>query len=285
MADWAEAGKIPNLFKDAPAGPPGRAPSSAAPTMDTTEAAAPAVDTDAAGGAPIIATDQASPTQRVSGAGSGRTAAHRRSQAGNVAQQAGKDALEAFKVMASNPVGGLSDAYNMLGPPRALATGGVFGAIFALCPVIAAKSLMTTAAMFARGGRVRSSSFDLEVEVYFKVFLVSLAFAAAFSGGCALSRLVFGGKNSYESDVFIACSSLLPIALLILVGGLIGEALGPQLVAILCVFAFSTMILMLFSGSVHIHQIAERAAALAVPTIIIIGTLGFYFMMKVSFAS
>lgn len=286
MADWAEAGKIPNLFKDAPSAAPTIDPAPAgqgAPAINTADAGAPAIDTGAAPGAPFIAADEPSVAQRASGPAAARLGSQRKSQAGAVAQQAGKDALEAFKVMASNPVGGLAEAYQSLGASRALAAGIVFGIVFAVCPTIAAKMLIKTFAMFASGGR-GMGSIDLEIDMYFKIFLVALVLPLAFSGGCAVARLVFGGKNGYDSDLFIASSSLLPMGLFILITGLVGEALGQVLIAIY-VFALSTMILMLYSGTTRIHQIPDRAATLAVPTIIVVGFLGFYLAMKMFFMS
>ena len=46
---------------------------------------------------------------------------------------ASKDALRAFKMFASNPVAGLSVAFESLGQARALGVGITFGALFSLC--------------------------------------------------------------------------------------------------------------------------------------------------------
>lgn len=49
---------------------------------------------------------------------------------------ASQDALTAFKMFATNPVAGLSVAFEQLGPNRALSVGLSFGVVFSLCILI-----------------------------------------------------------------------------------------------------------------------------------------------------
>src|SRR6185369_2010183 len=51
-------------------------------------------------------------------------------------REASKDATQAFKTFATNPVGGLPLAFHSLGPPRAMGVGIVFAAFSLICVFI-----------------------------------------------------------------------------------------------------------------------------------------------------
>ena len=47
-----------------------------------------------------------------------------------------------------------------------------------------------------------------EAEPFFKMLFLSLSFPAGMMGGAALTRAIFGGKENFESDVFIELTTI-----------------------------------------------------------------------------
>ena len=157
MEDWIQAKSIPKLFSNAPAAPKRIPPAgdSRAPVIDTGDDGAPAIT---AGGSNLSV--GAGPARSRS-SGSGTTGG------ANVAQQAGEDALTAFKLIVSNPVGGLADSFAALGRTRALQAGLVFGIVVALCPTIGASMVIKTIAGIG-SGTFRGARVDFEIIEYLK---------------------------------------------------------------------------------------------------------------------
>ena len=258
MDDWVPAKTIPKLCDNAPAAPKhaSTVEASGAPVIDTDDGGAPAITTGDSG----LSVGAGPPGGRSAGrAGAASTG----EQARKAAQKAGEDALTALKTLVANPVGGLASAYEQLGPKQSLQVGAVFGVSFSILLVL---------------GMVISSGF--EAEPFFKMLFLSLSFPAGMMGGAALTRAIFGGKENFESDVFIGGAASLPIALFMLVGSILSKTLAkhPGFMMILLLFFFSTTVLMLYSGSTRIHKISEAVASLAVPLTITIASVAFYYI-------
>lgn len=168
-------------------------------------------------------------------------------------REASQDALAAFKQFAMDPIGGLPVAFGSLGKARALTAGVAFGVFFALCVMVT--FLMAVPNMFR--------------PPLLKILLGGLMPFVSISGANALARMVFKGEGQFESDIFIAGSSLVPAGLLCLVVGLLGSAIS-SLWLILSIFALTTTILMLYSGFTRIIKLSDRAVVLALPCILIV---------------
>jgi hypothetical protein len=72
-----------------------------------------------------------------------------------------------------------------------------------------------------------------------------------------------------QSDVFLAGAALLPCGLAVLLGGILGF-LNMEVSLAIMLFAFSTTILMLYSGFTTLHNIPSTAATVCVPLILIL---------------
>lgn len=187
-------------------------------------------------------------------------------QATQLAREASQDALAAFQTMLRNPVGGLAEAYDQLGPTRALGVGIVFAVAFAASFFV---SLVILNPPIVKGMVAVTSTGGFFAFV--KIFLLSLLSPIGIIAGCAATRKMFNGEESYQSDVFIGGAALLPQAVIILLAGLLGTGdLNAQLVYALLIFAMSTTTLMLYSGSTRLHRIPEAAATIAVPIILLL---------------
>ena len=92
----------------------------------------------------------------------------------------------------------------------------------------------------------------------------------AFALTSLVTRRVFQGRGgSMEADVFIAGTALLPMAVVALLGGIVGVANG-EIIAVLFVFALCYTILFLFAGATRLSEISEPVAIPAVALMLLI---------------
>lgn len=169
---------------------------------------------------------------------------------------ASKDALQAFKLFASNPVAGLSVAFESLGQSRALGVGITFGALFSLCVLFGVYRLL------GEWGRPHGFSGFIKILVVAVVPFISLF------GASVLGRKAFRGEGGFGHDSFIAGASLLPFGFVALLAGILGLG-NIEVIAVFTLFAICLIILMLFAGLTRICKLSERAATIAVPLMLI----------------
>jgi hypothetical protein len=167
-----------------------------------------------------------------------------------------KDAWEAFKLFASNPVAGLSVAFESLGQARALGVGIAFGLTFALSVLLAAYR------MLPEWGRPHGFTGFIRILVVAVVPFVSLF------GASVLARKAFRGQGGFGHDSFISGASSLPFGCVALVAAILGLG-NIEVIALFTLFAVCLTILMLFAGLTRICKTSERAATLAVPLMLV----------------
>jgi len=169
---------------------------------------------------------------------------------------ASKDALQAFKMFASNPVAGLSVAFESLGPARALGVGITFGALFSLCVLFGIYRVL------GEWGRPQGFSGFIKILVVAVVPFISLFVASV------LGRKAFRGEGGFGHDSFIAGASLLPFGFVALLAVILGVG-NMEVIAVFTLFAVCLTILMLFAGLTRICKLSEQAATVAVPLMLI----------------
>jgi hypothetical protein len=167
-------------------------------------------------------------------------------------KNASTDALRAFKTLASDPVGGLSSAFESLGQDRALGVGMIFGALFALGVLLGVYRLVPV------WGRPQGFGGFMRILVVAVVPFLSLL------GATALARMAFRGNGGFGHDSFIAGTSLLPFGLGAIVAGILGFG-NMEVVAVLALFALCLNILIIFTGLTRISKVSEQSATIAVP--------------------
>jgi hypothetical protein len=183
------------------------------------------------------------------------------------AKAASRSALTAFKLFATNPVGGLPSAFENLDKRGALDVGIVFSVFFTLCIAVG-----TYMALPSWGKPDMRGIFGL-------LFLGAVP-PAAIAGVSALARRVFNAAGSFESDAFIAGASLLPVGFVVVLTGILGMG-NIEVVAVLAVFAGCYTILMLYTGCTQISKITEAKAAATVPVMLLLSA----WLCKVVFAA
>jgi hypothetical protein len=177
--------------------------------------------------------------------------------AGERMKAASADAFSAFKSFMGNPVGGLADAYNSLGPSKALGVGITFGVVFMVCMLL---SVYRVVPEFLRPTGVGG---------FLKILFVCIVpFLSLFIATTAV-RTVFRGEGALGSDSFLAGASLLPLGLIAVIASILGPT-NLNVIQFLAIFSISITILMLFAGLTRISRISERMATLAVPIMILI---------------
>ena len=182
-------------------------------------------------------------------------------------KEASRDATQAFKTFATNPVGGLPVAFESLGPARAMGVGIVFAVFSILCIFVGVYIALPTFAKPDIGDSIKFIVFGAVP------FLSLLAASAA-------TRKVFGGIGSIHGDCFIAGATLLPFGFLIFVSSILGLA-NLEIAALLVVFALCYGILMLYTGVTRISNVSESRAAFAVPVMIIVS----FWLTKIIFGA
>jgi hypothetical protein len=234
MPGWIAAAKVKGLFPAPPE--PNRVADHTAPA------------------GPASRQQDASSAERPSAADAARVQAR---QAKDAAIAAGGHALAAFKVLIRNPVGGLRDAFDLLGPAQALGAGIIFAVVFVVCGLLAE---------VIGAGRIPAVSVLLK-DLLFCV----LAFATTV-GVCFASQAMFRGHGGIQADVFIAGASLLPPGAALLLLSIIASRSVMVDLAIF-ILAGTTTTLMIYSGCSTVLRVPETVATIAVPAIFIIDAL------------
>lgn len=236
----------------------------------------PACGAAAGGGAPGQA---ATP-----GAGGGPSAAAAQRARLEAQFKAGsQDAVNAVKVLLTDPVGGLAKSFSMFDSSRAQIVGGIFGAVYALAATIAFSimgSLIMGFAAAANPMAMGMGGFSVPFSVYVKIFV---AFVGEFVGlvvGCLLVRTIFKGAGDLASDIYMSGASFLPVGLGLLAGSLLGQV-HFSLALVCLVFGGSYAVLMLNAGCSKINKLSDGMSALGVPIVISVGLFSFGILMKV----
>ncbi len=235
--DWVAAGTVKGLF---PEGTPGVVPPPPPPTSQPERSTAQGMY----GPAPDLR------------------------QATAAAKEASQQAVGAAKLLLNDPMGGIAEAYNSLGPGKALPVGIVFILVLLVSHLIVSAIGSHTSII------PRPPSF--EFETYFWGFIGLVLFVGTLLGVCILIRINTNPELSYSADVFLVGTSILPLGLGVLLTGLLNAILKEGFFvyiidASLMLFAETLMVFFLFSGLTKIHKVTERAATLFVPLMLIAG--------------
>lgn len=172
------------------------------------------------------------------------------------AKAASSDALNSFKDFVLNPVSKFSLVYDTLGKKRAMQVGIVFAVFFDICVIFGAKKIL---GLFLED----YSGLSVNLLILGAVPVVSIAIASA------LIRKLFRAQSTFESDIYIAGATLLPLGFFILLTGILGIG-NVEIIIAINLFAVCYTILMLFSGCTQIHKISETSTLIAIPLILLL---------------
>jgi hypothetical protein len=205
-------------------------------------------------------------------------------QATAAAKEASQQAMGAAKLLLNDPIGGIAEAYNSLGPSKALPVGIVFIVVLFVSHLLI--SLIGSHASYI------PSTSSFQFEMFFWGFMGLVLFVGALLGVCTLIRMKTNPETSFSADVFLVGTSILPLGLGILVVGVLNailkEGMFREIIdGSIMIFAETLMVFFLFSGLTKIHKVTERAATLFVPLMLIAGVaiaqLLWYMVVKAKF--
>ena len=169
-------------------------------------------------------------------------------------------ALRTLRVIAPDPVGRLSQAFQSLGETEGLRVGLVFGALSCVCLLLGGYGLFPfhdeLFDFLGFGGTLKALAFG------------ALPFLTAVLGSLA-ARKLGGARGGIGGDCFVAGAAVLPISLALLIDGLLGFENASAMLAV-SVFAGCASTLMLFAGDTRIGGISERAATLWIPLVVML---------------
>jgi hypothetical protein len=174
-----------------------------------------------------------------------------------------RDAMAALRLLMSNPVGGLEDAYRGLERDRALAVGLAFGVLFSAMLTLSVMIGLQRILGMLGGGMFGMGGFEIGVGDIFKTFLLGFVPFVSLTVATSIARVVFGQTKEFAADVYIAGTSLLPFGLFAVSAAIVGIAV-PELILALFMFASVYTIVMLYRGMTAIAAVGEGAAAAAV---------------------
>jgi len=163
---------------------------------------------------------------------------------------------EVLRAIALDPVGGVPATFRRLEKRRAMEVGIACAIVGALCVVI---GVYMTLPSWSRN----------DVRTIFGLLVLGATLFGGLIGAGYLARTVFGGAGAVEGDVFVAATSLVPIAVMVFLAGLVGVA-NFEVVGLLGIFASTWTILMLHAGVSRVSGVAEGKAAFAVPLMLIL---------------
>jgi len=163
------------------------------------------------------------------------------------------DAFNAFKILASDPIGRLACTFETIGPSKAFGVGLVYGVFISL-------SILFGLYVFY------GSTID------FKLLILTVSPFVGLSLGIFISRKIFHGVGSLAHDVFISGSSLLPLAIPALVFKFLGFG-NIDFICLLGVFTSCLSVLMIYAGFTRIIKLTDQMAAIATPGSLVVSFL------------
>jgi hypothetical protein len=192
-------------------------------------------------------------------------------------------------VLLKDPVGGLQKSFAMFNPAQARMVGGIFGAVYAIAATIGAvllfNALIGLFAMMMGGGMGLGAGAPgfgsgITFGMVIRMFFVYLIQAASLMAGCLATRMIFGGEGDLGSDIYIGGSCLLPGAVGVLAGAILGY-ISFWLLILPYIFAGCYTIMMLYSGATKITKLPDVKAALSVPVVLCIAGGITYIVLRV----
>jgi hypothetical protein len=183
-------------------------------------------------------------------------------RAAEVGKVAAKDAFAAFLKFIVDPVGGLPSAYESLGNKASLSAGIVFCIAFVIFCLLGVKIVE----QFVQSGLL-SMIGGVWVRVILTVFMPCICLPFSL----LVIRSLGSSVKDFHADIFIAGSALLPLGMFILLSALLAQFW--QVVAVSAIFAWSYLLLILFTGLTRIYRISEARTAILLPLVLTV-TMG-----------
>jgi hypothetical protein len=203
---------------------------------------------------------------------------------GKAGKRVAGDWLTHLKFLASNPLQNLAEAYDRLGPQKALGVGLGAAGVFVLCFVlwvyfVMPWSVMAIALSMSSGETSprRQSTVhmdkpwkDQEVKTLVRSLFIGLVIPTGIFLGSLATRKLFQGAGAIESDVFLAGLSVVPAAALncLAEGFFVLLRVGlMEAYFALMFFDICVTVLIVYKGCSQLNKLTDRASIFAAPLI------------------
>lgn len=187
-------------------------------------------------------------------------------QAYSKAREATGHAIDAIKILLTDPMGGQGKALAVLGEPKAFSSGIVFLIIFIICEYMLISPLIELLTQGTGG--------SLNIIIFCSIPAIALL-ATTFT-----AAKLFGRDSTLKASVFTSGVVLLPTAVVCLVARFVGAG-NIELIILSMAFAQCMIILLLNAGLMDVHKFTTRMAFIGTPLVILM-TL---YISKVLFVS
>ncbi|HEY3325111.1 MAG TPA: hypothetical protein VGP72_31950 [Planctomycetota bacterium] len=184
------------------------------------------------------------------------------------AREATGHAVDALKILISDPLGGQGKACSLLGDAKAFQAGIVFGVFFLVSGYLILMELM----------HLEGTNINLEHRM--GACVLGAVPVVALTLGCLLVGRVFGGKVNLSTAVFSASVALLPFGIVTLAAYLLGFG-NIELVGALTFFGICATILLLNASLLDIQKLSTQKAFVVTPSLILLSS----YIAKVIFAA
>ena len=175
-----------------------------------------------------------------------------------------QDAVQALKVLISDPIGGQLKAYSSLGPANALKVGILFNLIFVACAVLFAQGLWDLFFGFLAEFGGEAAGFPL-----FKAIILSVIPAVSVSAGFLLVAK-FIGKTEIDlaGPLFTTGIAMMPLCLLFVLCRVIGPMSNMSYA--LAVFCITTTVIAISTALQDIYKLNAQKAVLITPALLLV---------------
>ena len=183
------------------------------------------------------------------------------------------DTAVALHALSKDPTQGIAEAFEKLGPAKALQVGIVCAVIYdlsvLLCMFQLIRAFMGGFEGLAHGRSPEVHTPSLPSEAYIKGALAAAIPLLSIALSMTFTRLIGRGKGTWSGDIFVAGIALLPFAAPFLALSVLGVG-NLEVVLVLFVVAACLLVLTLFHGFKDLCGLPPRFAAFAVPAALLV---------------
>jgi hypothetical protein len=195
-------------------------------------------------------------------------------------KEAALDTWTVFQLIWKDPVDGLQTALATLGDSRAFNTGIALCIVFILTFWIAVLKIIDFLMALLTLGNIFGTQLSRELG-FSEHLRIILGAAIPVVGMIAVLwgiRQIFKGAGNYKQFTFVTGLTLAPVTFFLILLWLLGTNAG-ELMALVSIFCFSTVILFLNTALIGILRLSSRNALLLVPTLLVAD----FFITRVGF--
>ena len=187
----------------------------------------------------------------------GIQSAHSQSPTMAKVSEAVEHARSVWLNLLSNPVGGISPAYQQLGPAKAGGAGGVFIAAYTIIALLLVYMTKTF-------GMIRPDDMGGFMKLMFTLLACCLTWAAAMIG----ARLINRREGEIGGEVFVAGTISLVLAVDLLLVSILGFG-NLEVLMIILLVSTCIIVLQVFVGLTRVSGLDERIGTFMVPVVIV----------------